>query len=76
MKSIAQAVHFLAKQSLPMQGHHDDCQYLEMKDVNVGNFQELLKFHWIPASSNILKMVTKYNIQKQNNSKPNSSDTK
>ena len=61
MKSISQTVHFLAKQSLPIQGHCDDSQHLEIKDVNAGNFQELLKFccEAGDTSSNILKMVTK-----------------
>ena len=43
--SIAKTVHFLAKQNLPLRGHRDDCQYYDRKDINTGNFQELLKFH-------------------------------
>ena len=45
MKSICKTVYFLAKQSLPIHGHHDDSQHLEMENANAGNFQELLKFH-------------------------------
>ena len=42
--SIAKTFHFLAKQNLPLRGHRDDCQYHDHKDINNGNFQELLKF--------------------------------
>ena len=42
--SIARTVHFLAKQNLPLRGLRDDCQYYDCKDINTGNFQELLKF--------------------------------
>ena len=44
MKSIAKTIYFLAKQSLPICGHCDDSQHLEMENANAGNFQELLKF--------------------------------
>ena len=42
VKSIAKTIYFL--QSLPIRGHHDDSQHLEMENANAGNFQELLKF--------------------------------
>ena len=44
VKSIAKTVHFLAKQNLPLRSHRDDSQYYDVKGVNPGNFQELLKF--------------------------------
>ena len=44
VKSIAKTVHFLAKQSLPLRSHREDSQCYDVKGVNPGNFQELLKF--------------------------------
>ena len=44
VKSVAQTVHFLAKQNLSLCGHRDDEQYYNKEGVNPGNFQELLKF--------------------------------
>ena len=44
VKSVAQTVHFLAKQNLSLCGHRDDEQYYNREGVNPGNFQELLKF--------------------------------
>ena len=45
VKSIAKTIYFLTKQSLPICGHRDDSQHLEMENANAGNFQELLKLH-------------------------------
>ena len=44
VKSIAKTVHFLAKQNFLLRSHRDDSQYYDVKGVNPGNFQELLKF--------------------------------
>ena len=44
VKSVAQTVHFLAKQNLSLFVHRDDEQYYNRESVNPGNFQELLKF--------------------------------
>ena len=44
VKSVAQTVHFLAKQNLSLCGHRDDVQYYNKEGVNPRNFQELLKF--------------------------------
>jgi hypothetical protein len=43
LKSIGQTIHHLGKQGLPLRGHRDDSKYSE-KQVNRGNFQELLEF--------------------------------
>ena len=42
--SISKTIHLLAKQNLPLRGHRDDSQHLDMENNNPGNFQELLKF--------------------------------
>ena len=44
VKSIAKTVLFLAKRNLLLRSHRDDSQYYDVKGVNPGNFQELLKF--------------------------------
>ena len=55
VKSIAKTVHFLAKQNLLLRGHRDDSQYYDVKGVNPGNFQELLKFQ-VEAGDTSLKL--------------------
>ena len=55
VKSIAKTVHFLAKQNLSLRSHRDDSQYYDVKGVNPGNFQELLKFQ-VEAGDTSLKL--------------------
>lgn len=52
VKSIAQTVHFLAKQGLPLRGHRDDSRHLE-DTMNCGNFQELLQFRCEAGDKNL-----------------------
>ena len=54
VKSIAETVHFLTKQNLPLRGHMDDSQSYDTQNINPGNFQELLKFS-AHASDTLLK---------------------
>ena len=50
--SIVKTVIFCGRQNIPLRGHRDDSTY-ERSEVNLGNFQELLKF-WMDAGDDLL----------------------
>ena len=45
VKSVAKCYLLLAKQNLPFRSHRDVSQYLNMEGINLGDLQELLKYH-------------------------------
>ena len=52
IKSIAQTVYFLTKQSLPLRGHRDDSKQLE-ENMNCDHFQELFEFRCEAEDKNL-----------------------